>query len=789
MRHALIFLWILIFAGAACFGPGNGSGDGGPDADGAVETDDGNGGGDDGAASDDGGFDAGDAGFDAGPDGGGDTGGDNGPVHPCGETTFRYRPQGAVASVLVSGTFNGWAASEAAGAYAMSDPDQDGEWTATRVIEPGTHQYKFIVDGNWIPDPDNPHQVDDGYGGKNSVLVIQCGAKLRVVSFQNDASSLDAALILEPEELALDPASVRASLNFNALSGPAVSVSGDTITVRVTGLSRGIFDLRVSARATDGSVAPEVLLKFHLGISTDWRDAVLYFAMTDRFFDGNGANNAPVAGVDSRVNFSGGDFEGIRQKIADGYFGRLGVNAIWISWPVDNLDGYEDGGRADEHHCGMNPATMRTAPMKYTAYHGYWPVHLDRVEERFGTEEELRALVVAAHEKGIRVLLDLTANHVHTASPLYQQHPEYFNYAGHGSDHICQNVGWDNDPERCWFTSYLADLDYTQPGAVQAMTDMAIDWILRTGADGFRVDAVKHVNRVFLTALRARLREEIELTGIPFYLVGETFTGDAGLIKSFIGDTLIHGQFDFPTNMQILRGFATQEDSLMNIDSAVRSAKGVYGAAAIMSNFIGNHDMARFASLANGDTGCGVWDITSDIAKGWLSPPPDAGEQGHKRLRLAFVYLMGLPGIPLIYYGDEFGLSGAGDPDNRRSMRFGDDLSDSLEKPTLAFVQKLGTVRAAHPALRTGSWPPALAAGADYLAFARQGSDETVFVAINRGASTRAFDLDVSGLGIANGQMFEDALSQPPLSATVSAGRLAFSLAATTAAILVPKAP
>ncbi len=788
MKQASMWLWIVFFAGAGCFGPGK-PGDAGLDADGEAPTDDGSVSTDDGGGlPDDGGPDAYDAGFDAGPDGG-DAGGDSGPLHPCGETTFRYRPGGAVASVLVSGSFNGWAASEAAGAWPMSDPDQDGEWSVTRVVEPpGTHQYKFIVDGSWIPDPNNPNQVDDGYGGKNSVLVIQCGAKLRVVSYQNDAVSLRAVLALEPEELTLDPASVRASLDFADLPGSAVSVSGDTVTVQANGLARGIHDLRVSARATDGSVAPEVLLKFHLGVSADWRDAVLYFVMTDRFANGNAANDAPVAGVDERVNFTGGDFAGIRQKIEGGYFDALGVNALWISWPVDNLDGYEDGGRANEHYCNMNPANMATVPMRYTAYHGYWPVNLDRVEERFGTEEELRALVNAAHQKGIRVLLDFTANHVHTASPLYVQHPEYFNYAGHGAEHICQNVGWDTDPERCWFTAYLADLDYTKAGAVQVMTDMALDWIRRTGADGFRVDAVKHVNRAFLTALRSRLREEIELTGIPFYMVGETFTGDASLIKSFIGDTLIHGQFDFPANLQILQGFATQEIPLSSMDAAVRSAKATYGEAAIMSNFLGNHDIARFASLAAGDTRCGVWDITSDIALGWLSPPGAASAQGHERLRLAFAYLMGLPGIPLIYYGDEFGMSGAGDPDNRRKMRFLGELS-ALEQATLSFVQKLGNVRAAHPALRSGSWPPALATGSDYLAFARQGGGETVFVLVNRGSGTQSLDLDVGGLGLANGMQFADALEVSAAIFTVAGGRLAVPVPAKSALILVPRAP
>jgi glycosidase len=397
------------------------------------------------------------------------------------------------------------------------------------------------------------------------------------------------------------------------------------------------------------------------------------------------------------------------------------------------------------------------------------------------------SLVDAAHARGIRVLLDFTANHVHTSSPLFEGHRhEYFNWPDNGSEHICQNVGWDNEPESCWFTEYLADFDYRSQAAVNAVVDNAVDWIVETGADGFRVDAVKHINRNFLRALRSRIERDVELTGIPFYLVGETFTGDAGLIASFVGDDLIHGQFDFPLNHQVLQAFATQSIGLDELDRNARAIKAAYGGA-LMSNFIGNHDIARFVSLAAGDIYCGPWDVVSNIAQGWLYPPDAPGSADpHQRLRLALTYIMTIPGVPLIYYGDEMGMPGAGDPDNRRMMRFGDDLGWH-EGETLGFVQRLGTARAEHPALRTGSWEAPLWEEGDVLAYPRQHADETVIVVLNRGGGDRELSLGVGGLGIADGEVFEDALSDAPVSGTVSGGQLSVTVPGQSPVILTPR--
>jgi glycosidase len=783
----MIFVLVLV-VGGACQGPAEPVLDGGEDA---ATTGDGDGekpdaDADAGAGGDDagtGGDDAGTGGDDAG---GGDEGGDEGPIETCGDTTFTYDAGATqVTSVLVSGTFNGWAATVGEGAWEMTDPDSDNVWSVTQLVDSGRHLYKLIVDGDWIADPSNPDQEDDGLGGFNSVLTVDCDAGLEIVRYSVDpvVGTISALLRLVPAELVLDAGSV--SVTLDHLSRP-YTTAGNEITISLFGVAPGIHDLRVSAASTDGKQAGPVLLKFHFGVSADWRDTVLYFAMTDRFYNGNQQNDDPVAGVDAATNYQGGDFEGIRQKIASGNFDDLGVSAIWISWPVDNLDSYEDGGRASQHECNLDPATMQTTPTRYTAYHGYWPVQLDQTESRFGTLTELQAMVDTAHAHGIRILLDFTANHVHTDSPFYQTYKnQYFNWPDEGHLHICQDVGWDTEPETCWFTSYLADLDYRKPEAVEAMVDMGVDWIVKSGADGFRVDAVKHINRAFLSRLRERLATEVELTSVIFYLVGETFTGDAALIASFIGPDLIHGQFDFPANWQVLKAFATGEIGLDAMDSAVRSAKATYGSSAIMSNFIGNHDIARFLSLASSDIFCGVWDVVSNIAQGWLFPPGQPiATAGYQRLRLAFTYIMTIPGVPLIYYGDEFGIPGAGDPDNRRMMRFGADLNAN-ESSTLTFMQKLGQARADHPALRTGTWPAALQSEADILAYPRVHTDETAIIVLNRGGTQQVLSLDVSGLNISDGTTFTDVLEDAPSPLTVAGGLLSFTIPAGTAAILV----
>ena len=700
----------------------------------------------------------------------------------CGDIEFQYDAGTQAGVVFLSGSFNNWGDSPASGTP-MDDDDGDGIWTVVVHLEPGKYTYKFVVDGEWLLDPANPNQEDDGNGNVNSVLYVEeCGGPgaLYLKSHHTDqAAKTFTAVFATDGEDPIDESQLEITLDWDPVDNNALSVSGDgkELEIALEGLSTGIHDVRV---ATGDDI---FLLKVYIDISTDWRDAILYFVMTDRFEDGDPGNNQPVADAEWRTNYQGGDFAGVTKRINEGYFDDLGVGAIWLSWPVDNPDFSHPGGYPAEHYCGMNPKTAQYAGTTYTGYHGYWPSKLYQTDEHFGSMDELKGLVNAAHAHGIRILLDFTANHVHDSSPFYQDHSDdnFFHFPAE----ICQDVGWDNKPVTCWFVDYLPDLNYSNPSAVSEVLDYAVWWVKQSGCDGFRLDAVKHIEFEFIYQLRARVKKELELTGVDFYIVGETFTGDAGLIKSFIGPDKIHGQFDFPANMSILQGFATQETGLGVMDEAVRSAKGVYGNGALMSNFIGNHDIARFISQASGMIDCGIWDVVSNIAQGWHSPPEaPSDEVPYRKLQLAFTYIMTIPGIPLIYYGDEFGLPGAGDPDNRRMMRFDNELG-AHEKSTLAFLKKLGQVRGSHLSLSRGDWSAPLWSEGGFLAYARTLPDEKAVILLNLGTGAKAGKLDVGSAGIADGAQLEDGLGGSQ--ETVAGGKLQFNVPARSAAIFITK--
>ncbi len=670
----------------------------------------------------------------------------------CGEVLLTYAGAPGVQEVLVSGSFNDWGDS-AATATVLTDDDGDDTWQALVTLPPGSYQYKFVVDGVWLADPANPNQADDGYGGINSVLVVAPCPQPGALTLKDHATDEFGGFHATFTALAGEaPAQAEVSVTVDHEPvADAVDVNEDTVEITVEGLPQGIHDVRVTVGDRT------YLLKVYVDISTDWRETILYFVMTDRFANGDAANDGPLEDVDWRTNYQGGDFAGVTQKLEAGYFDDLGVGAIWLSWPVDNPGGFHDGGRPSQHYCGMDPKTAPMEGTRYTGYHGYWPSDLYKTEEHFGTMAELQALVTTAHAHGIRILLDFTANHVHESSPFFQEHKDdgFFHFPAE----ICQDVGWDNKPVSCWFTSYLPDLNYRNAAAIEAVLDYAMFWAKETGCDGFRLDAVKHIEMEFVHALRARAKVEMELTGIDFYIVGETFTGDAGLIKSFIGTDKIHGQFDFPANMQLLKAFAREEIGLDEMDEAVRTAKASYGPDAIMSNFIGNHDIARFVSQASGMISCGIWDVVSNIAQGWLAPPnKPTNADAYNRLKLAFTYIMTIPGIPLIYYGDEFGMPGAGDPDNRRMMYFGNDLSFD-ETDTLQFLRQLGTARNAHPALARGDWLGPLWSEGDFLAYARTAAGDRVLILINRSAEAKTGKIDLTQTLIPGGTVLVDVFS------------------------------
>jgi glycosidase len=520
-----------------------------------------------------------------------------------------------------------------------------GKWSAVVPIPYNQQvQYKFVIDGNnWITDPTNPDTIDDGFGGKNSLLMATT----------------------------CDP--------FTCDEGPPL-------------------DSAIEA----------------------WRDAVLYFVLVDRFIDGDPSNNgSPIAGVPSAANYHGGDWQGVINKIKEGYFTKLGVNSLWLSVPVDNTE----------------MSGVGTDGKNYSAYHGYWPKDFYKTEERLGTMAKLKELVEEAHKVNITVLIDYAANHVHNSAPVYSQNPGWFwpNSNGNGGNCVCgDGCAWEGGAtEKCWFTSYLPDFNYEVAAARKYSIDNMIWWWKETGIDGFRLDALKHMHLSWLTDLRARTNTEIDaVTGKHFYMVGETYTGDKGLIKYYV-DPLkkLDGQFDFPQRAEICSKILLRQGSMQELESFLNGNDSYYDKG-IMSTFIGNHDLPRVIHLAQ-DTP--LWTDSWDGGKNinWANQPGLPGEQSaFERMAAAFTLLMTTRGVPLIYYGDEIGLPGAGDPDNRRDMQWsGYSAGQNLLKTHL---EKLGQIRKDHVALRRGN-RSGVWATTDTMAYKMVHPMETVYVAINRG--------------------------------------------------------
>jgi glycosidase len=482
----------------------------------------------------------------------------------------------------------------------------------------------------------------------------------------------------------------------------------------------------------------------------DWRSAVLYFVFVDRFNNGDPSNDFVVPGVETPSNYQGGDYAGVTAKIREGYFGQLGVNALWLTVPMDNPN--TPGAGSDGH--------------QHTAYHGYWPSDLDNTEEHFGSIEELQELVDEAHARGIKVLFDYAMNHVHSDAPVYAQHPEWFwplDY--NGGTCVCGGgCDWNDDYEqkRCWFTDYLPDWNFQNDQARAFSVNNAIEWIERTGADGYRLDAVKHIETQWLLDLRARVASEIEPnTGEHFYMVGETFeSGDREILKRYVGSDRLDGQFDFPLRAVLVETMLRRSGTMYDLDAFLATNDGYY--PGVMSTFIGNHDIARVIHTAE-DQPWGAWDNGDP----WNDPPPlPVSASPFERLAVAFTFLMTTQGVPLIYYGDEVGLAGAGDPDNRRFMQW-DGLTDN-QNMLRDHIGKLGAIRRDHPALWRGV-RSTLSVANDTYAYSLSDEEETVFVALNRGdVAATVSGMPDKGRDLLTGVTVEGPdLNLPPRSAMV----------------------
>ncbi len=440
--------------------------------------------------------------------------------------------------------------------------------------------------------------------------------------------------------------------------------------------------------------------------------------MVDRFSDGDTSNSIPVVDphLTKKANYYGGDLQGILNKINDGYFDSLGVNTLWLSPVVDNTD-----------------SAYREYPEPhryYTGYHGYWPISSTRVEERFGTMDLLKKLVADAHSHNIYILIDYVANHVHEEHPFYKEHRDWFGHLKLPDGRLNLRL-WDEHRLTTWFEPYLPSFDYEgSKEALDTMTSNAVWWLQVTDADGFRHDAVKHIPNEFWRTLTRKIKSEIVVPRHrDIFQIGETF-GSYQLVNSYVNNGQLDAQFNFNLYDTAIPVFIDTSRSFESLDEQMQKSFSVYGVNSLMGNIMDSHDKVRFMAYADGDVSLNEGNA-AEI--GWKNPPEVDNKSSYDKMKLYLSYLLTIPGIPIIDYGDEFGMTGAADPDNRRMMRFGSQLTD-WEKETLKDVKKLIKVRKENSALRYGDFYT-IKAVKDIYAFIRSDLNEKILVVLNKSNS------------------------------------------------------
>ena len=437
--------------------------------------------------------------------------------------------------------------------------------------------------------------------------------------------------------------------------------------------------------------------------AADFKREVIYQIITDRFFDGNSANNNPSqsAGLydSTKTNWRlywGGDLQGIQQKMS--YLAGMGVTAIWISPPVDNLNTNIPDGDG-------NPQA---------SYHGYQGRDFKRIEEHFGnssnTWTDFDAMVTAAHAAGIKVIVDFAPNHSTQNSAgefgsLYDNGTFLGNYTSDSNGYFHHNAnisggGWDDRYQVEYFTLFdLADLNQ-EHATIDGYMKSAAQLFQQHGVDGFRIDAIKHIT----WGWEYSFTNSIYTYGDSF-IFGEWYQGNTS-------DPLYHDSYkfanksgmsmlDFPLNTAIRSVFGSNAN-FSEIDSVLTQEAGNFTWKEDLVTFIDNHDMARFLSVNN----------------------------NNNRLHEAMAFVLTSRGVPCIYYGTEQYLhndtSGGTDPYNRPMMNA---FSTSTTAYTL--TNRLSSLRRSNPAIPYGSMTQRWMNNDVYI-YERKFFGNVVLVAINK---------------------------------------------------------
>lgn len=717
------------------------------------------------------------------------------------EVTITATPVDAAKTMNLAGSFNGWNATvtrmERAPAPRPGRRDAGAAsnqetWTVTLDLPDGEHWYKFVADGpRWMHDPFNPDSTPDGHGGQNSRVRLGAEANIDAASARRGDGLIEAAGLGHDPRVRRDlerHADGRTRVRARTLAEDVERVeivAQGAPPVMLTRFARvGPFEwweteLPASLRAApytfvfkDGDrrvrdpriYSPEPVQKPSL-VTPDWaRDAVWYQIMVDRFRSGDASNDpdpvrpwrsewyAPSAweGRDGQTFWKffvfdrlyGGDIAGMRERL--GYLRDLGINALYLM-----------------------PMFQAPGPHKYNATNY---VHID---EHFGRKGDYAAaeskedlldpstwtwtdsdrqfldFVREAKSMGFRVIVDGVFNHTGTDHPAFRDVRERRQKSRFADWYEIKS--WEPfDYEGWWGFKALPVFRKDEAHGIASETlrkhifDVTRRWMdpngdgdPSDGIDGWRLDVPNEVPIAFWR----QWRDLVKSINPDAYISGEIWTRAEQWLGGDAFDAVMNYEFAKPS----IAWVANREQKLKasEIDAKLAELRLAYPAAAIpvMQNLLGSHDTDRIASMIkNPDRPYNERNREQEGHR-YDSSRPEA--EHHRRQQLLVLMQMTHEGAPMIYYGDEVGMWGAGDPGNRKPMLWKDlepyeDAEDNfVDEGMLSFYKQAIALRRAHSALRRGSFRTLLTDDAqDVWIFLREDEREQVLVALN--ASDRA---------------------------------------------------
>lgn len=353
----------------------------------------------------------------------------------------------------------------------------------------------------------------------------------------------------------------------------------------------------------------------------DWDEAVIYFAVTDRFFDGDASNNDAYGVGDYNIgekggsSYHGGDFAGLNQKLD--YLKDLGVNTIWITPIVENIT-------EDQHDNETDTATY--------GYHGYWASDFTKLNKHLGTEQQFKALLDAAHSKGMKIMVDVVLNHAGYGTE------DYFNRIltdadGNSISMIRDSSNTISGDDKYDSLSDLPDFVTENKAVTDQLVTWQTEWMSKYSIDYYRVDTVKHVE----TTTWAAFKNSLTKVNPDFKMIGEYsgagYANNAGELGTGTMDALLDFDFnDFAQNF-VTGKISSVENSLQKRNSAINNT-------AVMGSFLSSHDEDTLQyKLVNG----------SKISE----------EEAYNLMKVAATLQITAKGQPVLYYGEEIGQGGA----------------------------------------------------------------------------------------------------------------------------------